>query len=56
MLLDNKELLQPFMLEHKGQSKGYDMNIDREVSVFAKTIGYLEYDGLGWYAVSVQKQ
>ncbi len=53
---DDKELLQPFMLEHKGQSKGYDMNIDREVIALAKTIGYLEYDGLGWYAASVQKQ
>ncbi len=32
------------------------MNIDREVIAIAKTIGYLEYDRLGWYAVILQKQ
>jgi hypothetical protein len=32
------------------------MNIDQEAIALAKTIGNLEYDGLGWYAVSVQKQ
>ncbi|CUS37670.1 Methyl-accepting chemotaxis sensory transducer (fragment) [Candidatus Nitrospira nitrosa] len=53
---DDKGLLQPFMLEHKGQSKGYYMNIDWEVVALAKTIGYRESDGLGWYAVRVQKQ
>ncbi len=52
---DDKGLLQPFMLEHKGQSKGYYVNTDREVIAFAKTLGYQEYDGLGWYAVIAQK-
>ncbi len=32
------------------------MNIHREIIAFAKTIGYQEYDGLGWYAVILQKQ
>jgi hypothetical protein len=26
-----------------------------ELIAFAKTLGYQEYDGLGWYAVIVQK-
>lgn len=52
---DDKGLLQPFTLEHKGQSKGYYMNADGEIVAFAKTIGYQEYDGLGWYAVIVQR-
>ena len=52
---DDKGLLQPFLLEQNGQPKGYYMNTDREVIAFEKTIGYQEYDGLGWYAVIVQK-
>jgi C4-dicarboxylate-specific signal transduction histidine kinase len=52
---DDKGLLQPFMLDHKGQSKGYYVNTNREVVAFAKTLGYQEYDGLGWFAVIVQK-
>lgn len=52
---DEKGLLQPFGLEHRGQSKGYYSNTDRAVVAFAKTLGYQEYDGLGWYAVIVQK-
>lgn len=52
---DDKGLLQPFGLEHKGQSKGYYSNTDRAVVAFAKTLGYQEFDGLGWYAVIVQK-
>lgn len=52
---DDKGLLQPFMLEHKGQPKGYYVNPEREVVAFAKTLGYQEYDGLGWFAVIVQK-
>jgi hypothetical protein len=52
---DNKGILLPFMLEHKGQQKGHYFNVDHELIAFAKTLGYQEYDGLGWYAVIVQK-
>lgn len=52
---DNRGLLTPFMLEHGGQQKGYYFNSNRELVAFAKTLGYQEYDGLGWYGVIVQK-
>jgi len=48
-------LLEPFHLQAKeGEKKGYYWNDDRELVAFAKTIGYQEYDGLGWYAAIVQ--
>ncbi len=47
-----KDILFPFMLDHGGQPRGYYV---KEVVAFAKTLGYQEYDGLGWYAVVVQK-
>ena len=52
---DNNGILSPFNLEHKGQHKGHYFNDDNEVIAFAKTLGYQEYDGLGWYAAIVQK-
>lgn len=52
---DNIGILLPFMLEHKGQDKGHYFNADHELIAFAKTLGYQEYDGLGWYAAIVQK-
>jgi hypothetical protein len=52
---DNKDLLSQFELDHKGQQKSYYINNKAELVAFAKTIGYQEYDGLGWYAVIVQK-
>lgn len=48
-------LLTPFVLDHKGQQKGHYFTTNNELVAFAKTIGYQEYDGLGWYAVIVQK-
>jgi hypothetical protein len=53
---DNNGILLPFMLEHNGQQKGHYFNADHEVIAFAKTLGYQEYDGLGWYAAIVQKR
>jgi hypothetical protein len=53
---DNNGILSPFMLDHKGQHKGHYVNADHEVIAFAKTLGYQEYDGLGWYAAIVQKR
>ncbi len=52
---DNSGILLPFMLEHKGQQKGHYVNANHEVIAFAKTLGYQEYDGLGWYAAILQK-
>jgi len=52
---DNAEILLPFMLEHNGQQKGHYLTPDHELIAFAKTLGYQEYDGLGWYAVVVQQ-
>jgi hypothetical protein len=52
---DNNGILLPFMLEHNGQQKGHYFNANSELVAFAKTLGYQEYDGLGWYAVTVQK-
>lgn len=52
---DHHDLLMPFALDHKGQQKGYYFNSNGELVAFAKTLGYQEYDGLGWYAAIVQK-
>jgi hypothetical protein len=51
---DDQNLLRPFPLEHKGRQKGYYHNENGQTVAFAKTIGYQEYDGLGWYCVIVQ--
>lgn len=51
---DGADLLNPFPLNHNGMQKGcYTAN--GNLVAFAKTIGYEEYDGLGWYGVIVQK-
>lgn len=49
-------LLSQYPLKHGNQQKGYYFNENNELVAFAKTIGYQEYDGLGWYAVITQKQ
>jgi hypothetical protein len=52
---DNDGLLQPFDLKTSGNTKGSYIDPNGNVVAFAKTIGYQEYDGLGWYGVIVQK-
>ena len=52
---DNNGVLLPFILDHKGQRTGHYVNASNELIAFAKTLGYQEYDGLGWYAAIVQK-
>jgi len=52
---DNNGILLPFILDHNGQQKGHYFNANHELIAFAKTLGYQEYDGLGWYAAIVQK-
>ncbi|TKB92000.1 MAG: methyl-accepting chemotaxis sensory transducer [Nitrospira sp.] len=53
---DNSGILLPFVLQHQGQHKGHYVNADQELVAFAKTLGYQEYDGQGWYAAIVQKR
>jgi hypothetical protein len=43
------------VLQHNGQQKGHYFTPDHELIAFAKTLGYQEYDGLGWYAAVVQQ-
>jgi hypothetical protein len=43
---DNAGVLSPFRLEHNGQHKGHYVNANHELTAFAKTLGYQEYDGL----------
>ena len=52
---DGKDLLQHFRLDNHGKSKGYYTETDGTIVAYAKTIGYQEYDGLGWYGVIIQK-
>lgn len=52
---DNENLLKTFPLKLDGQTKGTYTNEDGTLVAFAKTIGYQEYDGLGWYGVIVRK-
>jgi hypothetical protein len=52
---DNKGLLEPFNLETNGKAKGSYRDASGTIIAFAKTIGYQEYDGLGWYGVVTQK-
>ena len=50
---DEKDLLKPFDLKHDGRSNGSYVREDGAVVAFAKTIGYQEFDGLGWYGVII---
>jgi hypothetical protein len=52
---DNNNLLQPFPLQTNGATKGCYKGSNGENIAFAKTIGYQEYSGLGWYGVIVQR-
>lgn len=52
---DKQGLLQSFPLDHQGRQRGYYINGTHEVIAYAQTIGYQEYDGLGWYGVIVRK-
>lgn len=52
---DKQGLLQPFALDHQGRQRGYYVNGSHEVIAYAQTIGYEEYDGLGWYGVIVRR-
>lgn len=52
---DGQGLLQRFPLNSSGQTKGYYSDSNGDLVCFAKTIGYQEYNGLGWVGVIIQK-
>ncbi len=52
---DGEGMLSYFKLDNQGKTKGYYTENDGSLVAYAKTIGYQEYDGLGWWGVIVQK-
>jgi hypothetical protein len=54
---DDKGLYQkfPLMIVDKHNNKGHYFQADGTLVAYAKTIGYEEYDGLGWYCVITRK-
>lgn len=44
-----------FALENKGATRGSYLSTSGDVVAFARTLGYQEYDGLGWWGVIVQR-
>jgi hypothetical protein len=52
---DNQGLLSTYRLNATGSSKGYYHDDEGNLVAFARTLGYQEYDGLGWYGVVIQK-
>ncbi len=52
---DGAEVGTLFPLAHGGADKGFVEAADGTITAFARTIGYQEYDGLGWYGVVVRR-
>ena len=50
---NNENLLSPFPLVTEGKQKGAYLDDAGNLIAFAKTIGYQEYNGLGWYAAII---
>jgi hypothetical protein len=44
-----------FPLQHNGQQRGSYLDMTGNIVAFARTLGYQEYDGLGWWGVIVQR-
>lgn len=51
---DRKGLLMSYPLDTQGKKKGSYINDEGKIIAYAQTIGYQEYDGLGWYGVVEQ--
>ncbi len=45
----------PLILPDKSKTKGHYFQADGTLVAYAKTIGYQDYDGLGWYCVITRK-
>jgi hypothetical protein len=52
---DGKDMLTPYPLHTEGKTKGYNVTEDGTIIAYAKTLGYQEYDGLGWWSVIIQQ-
>lgn len=52
---NNEDLLQSYSLNNDGKAQGCYHDQQGNIVAFAKTIGYQEYDGLGWFGVIIQK-
>lgn len=44
-----------FSLNHNGAARGSYLSTSGDIVAFARTLGYQEYDGLGWWGVIVQR-
>ncbi|MDP3936040.1 MAG: methyl-accepting chemotaxis protein [Alphaproteobacteria bacterium] len=51
---DKNDLLKEFNLQTKSGDKGTYINEKNQIIAYAKTLGYQEYDGLGWYGVIIR--
>lgn len=52
---DGKNIYETFTIDMKGQTRGSFLDAEGAIVAFAKTLGYMEYDGLGWSCVIIQK-
>ena len=52
---DDNGLLGHYPLDHGGRQKGFYVADNGDLVAFARTLGYQEYDGLGWYGVIVRR-
>lgn len=52
---DGKDLLSHYQLNTQGRTKGHTTDNNGNIVAFAKTIGYQEYDGLGWWGVVIMR-
>jgi len=52
---DGADLYQLFALDTSKGKKGYFYDGSGNIVAYARTLGYQEYDGLGWYGVIVQQ-
>ena len=48
-------LFRPFALRDEGRARGSYYDEGGSIVAFARTLGYQEYDGLGWWGVVVQQ-
>lgn len=53
---DNKDIYEKYHLPKNHEPKGHFTAQNGDVAAYAKTQGYEEYDGLGWYGVITQKK
>jgi hypothetical protein len=51
---DGQGLYDAFPLQTEGKTRG-SYYVNDEIVAYSKTIGYQEYDGLGWWCVAIQK-